>query len=565
MDASTPLVVIEALQINGEPALHRLVEKIRLGESELYRAQARADLRAQAERLAQAEEIVRRIGSADKASGDARHAAVQLNGVLAAFFHLQRDVHGVGLGIALDVGRLFFLQRLEVAELVQAQDAEVPQPGVEQVAFVDQQLAANHFIASGRVAGEIDAADEELLALVDGQIEVHFVRAAHWLRIGLHDEIDVPEFAVQLAHILYAFAQLGGGERIARRHLEQRAHERLRRPEELHSGKRDIPQRVLVAFVDVYRDVGGLAGLFGEEQEHTSARRVHGLRFGAFHARHEESVFLIEHADALLILVQFRLIERLREQVLEKDRIGDPDGAQVLHRTNHRAVVLRVVAFDIDLPHLHLGPLVYFEHDVQGGRRNGLNLGGYRGVLTAALGEQFEQHVLRSLHFGRIVLRFHGKADLALLVAVQNIGNANRLVAFVGDGPDHGPLFHDESNDPSGFARLPFELQVVQPAGVPQRHEIAMKHRFVQFVARPADHQGAQRVLRNAPGTANLDGLDHVRNSAGRGRLWLSLRGILLRRRCGLLRSLRHVLEWILAVRLLRRFLLLLLRLSRLR
>ena len=50
------------------------------------------------------EEVVGRIGEPDEAAGDTGHAAVQLNRVLAALFHLQRDVDGVGLRVALDVG-----------------------------------------------------------------------------------------------------------------------------------------------------------------------------------------------------------------------------------------------------------------------------------------------------------------------------------------------------------------------------------------------------------------------------------------------------------------------------
>ena len=79
------------------------------------------------QRLAQAEEVVGGVVEPHEAAGDARNAAVQADGVLAALLHLQRDIDGVGLRVALDVGRLFLLQHFEVAELVQAQDAEIPQ------------------------------------------------------------------------------------------------------------------------------------------------------------------------------------------------------------------------------------------------------------------------------------------------------------------------------------------------------------------------------------------------------------------------------------------------------
>ena len=52
--------------------------------------------RLQAERLAQAQEVVGGVIEADEAAGDARDAALQADRVLAALLHLQRDVHGAG-------------------------------------------------------------------------------------------------------------------------------------------------------------------------------------------------------------------------------------------------------------------------------------------------------------------------------------------------------------------------------------------------------------------------------------------------------------------------------------
>ena len=42
---------------------------------------------------------------------------------------------------------------------------------------------------------------------------------------GLRHEIDVAELAVQLAQILEALAQFGGGEDVALLHLEHRPHQ----------------------------------------------------------------------------------------------------------------------------------------------------------------------------------------------------------------------------------------------------------------------------------------------------------------------------------------------------
>ncbi len=93
----------------------------------------------------------------------------------------------------------FFLEDFEIAELVEAQDAQLPQVGIENIAFVDQQLAADHLVASGGVAGEIDAPDEELMALVEGQRQIDFVGIGDRLKGRLGHEIDIAELPVELA------------------------------------------------------------------------------------------------------------------------------------------------------------------------------------------------------------------------------------------------------------------------------------------------------------------------------------------------------------------------------
>jgi hypothetical protein len=80
-----------------------------------------------------------------------------------------------GLRIALDVGGVFLLQHFEIAELVEPQNAVGPTARIEDVAFVQQDLAADDFVARGGVAREIDAPDEELLAFVGRQRQVDLV------------------------------------------------------------------------------------------------------------------------------------------------------------------------------------------------------------------------------------------------------------------------------------------------------------------------------------------------------------------------------------------------------
>src|ERR1700733_4786004 len=141
-----------------------MVEKVGLSKRELDRIQARSDLRAKAQGFAQPKKVVGGIRSSDEAAGDSRNAAVQLDGVFAAFLHFERDIDGIGLGIALDIGGFLSLQRFKVTQLIQAQDAQLPQPVIENLAFVDQQLATDHLIARRSVTGKIDAPNEKLMA-----------------------------------------------------------------------------------------------------------------------------------------------------------------------------------------------------------------------------------------------------------------------------------------------------------------------------------------------------------------------------------------------------------------
>ena len=56
---------------------------------------------------------------------------------------------------------------IEIAELVQSQDAQFPQAVVEHLSFIEQQFAADHFVASRGISRKLDAAHEILLLLIE--------------------------------------------------------------------------------------------------------------------------------------------------------------------------------------------------------------------------------------------------------------------------------------------------------------------------------------------------------------------------------------------------------------
>ena len=101
----------------------------------------------------------------------------------------------VGLGVLID------LERLEVFELVQAQQAVLPKLGVVDLALVEQQFAADDPVAGDGVALELDTGDVELLAFVDIDIQRDGLLLFVVDRLGDGAEVDVAELPVGLLQI----------------------------------------------------------------------------------------------------------------------------------------------------------------------------------------------------------------------------------------------------------------------------------------------------------------------------------------------------------------------------
>src|SRR5882762_2295107 len=201
------LIEVVAARKDCETGADRPVKQVRLGENKWSIALQIAYVGGKGERFAEAQEIIRLIGQADIAAGEAADAAGQTDGLLPFFLELEKNVHGALLDVALDFG-ILGLDLLEVIELVEAQEAEFPQVVAEHVAFAQQQLAANHFIASSRVAAEFNPADEELLLLVEGKRQVDRLRIVMDIRVRHGGKVDETVVAVQLGVVLNRLADL---------------------------------------------------------------------------------------------------------------------------------------------------------------------------------------------------------------------------------------------------------------------------------------------------------------------------------------------------------------------
>ncbi len=144
-------------------------------------------------------------------------AAVQADAVLALLVNLQGEIDQSIFFVELLVGGVGIvrLQLFEVAQLVQAQKAELPKPRVVDLSFFEGDFAANDFVARGRVALELDAANVELLAFVDVDVEEDQLLLVVELGIGNRREVDVAVLAVGFAKVLQALADFFAAEDVA--------------------------------------------------------------------------------------------------------------------------------------------------------------------------------------------------------------------------------------------------------------------------------------------------------------------------------------------------------------
>ena len=200
---------------NCETGRNGPVKEIRLGETEKETAGKIAELRRKSQRFAKTEEVVGLIGEAYEAAGQAADTALQTDRLFALFLQLEVYVYRAFFVVALNLRGFVCFDLVEVVELIEAQDAELPEAFVEELAFIDHQLAANYFVAGGGVPAEVDAPDEILLLFVELQRQVDDFLIFVDFRVRLGSEIDESVFAVNFAVGLQGFADFFGREDVA--------------------------------------------------------------------------------------------------------------------------------------------------------------------------------------------------------------------------------------------------------------------------------------------------------------------------------------------------------------
>ncbi len=181
----------------------------------------------------------------------------------------------MGLGVLID------LQRLEVLELVEAQQAVLPELRIVDLAFFEQQLAADDLVACDGVALELDARDVEGLAFVDVDLKRNGLLGFVEDRFGDGAEVDIAELAVGLLQVVQplpisvALNQSPSLTANVARSASPLVSYRL------VAGKGDRSQAVAAALFDRHEDVDALAGA-GTEGEPVETALVANLRLGVF-------------------------------------------------------------------------------------------------------------------------------------------------------------------------------------------------------------------------------------------------------------------------------------------
>ncbi len=139
--------------------------------------------------------------------------------------HLQGEIDGAGLFVEVAFGGIGIvgLELVEIAELVQAQQAEFPVARVVDLAFFQRNFAADDFVAGGGVALELDAAHVELLAFVHVDCQIDDLLLVVELGVGDGSEVDVAGFAVGFAQVLQTLGDFFAAENFAVLHGEKAA------------------------------------------------------------------------------------------------------------------------------------------------------------------------------------------------------------------------------------------------------------------------------------------------------------------------------------------------------
>src|SRR6202041_2766909 len=402
---------------------------------------------------------------------------------------------------------------------------------VEDLAFGKQQLAANPLVARRRVAGELDAAHEELLLLVEHQRQVHDLLCRVHVEVRLGGKVDVSVLAIQFGEAFKRLADLVGVENVAFLQRE-RPRQQVGLEDEplirIRTLERELSHVILLAFGDRNHDIG-LISVPVADQRH-STLHVHRLEFLGGHHNLEIAVILVVSADAYFkILVQFGAVKRLAHHRNIGDAERNAVRPVVFHSADELAAGKGLVSDDGYRADLYLGALINIKDQLHGVGRGDALVGRLDGSELGAVGcEQTLDDHFGALDLRRIELAFHAEPDFFFLEGVENVGFGDRFISLVLDPADDRPLFHmEDDNLPVCLVRIIFHFKsdVLEKLGIPQSLKIAVQCFRIVGVAFTRKDAPLQRIALNPAVPVKFYATDDELRSAGFLRL-LSPKGL---------------------------------------
>ncbi len=422
--------------------------------------------------------------------------------------HAQQQRDGVVRLILRRGGILVHLERIEVLELVQAEQALFPHIAVVNLALFEQQLAADDRVAGDSVAGEFDARNIEGLALIDVDVEKEHLLGFIEARCRVCYKVDVAEGAVSLTEIVEAFANGGVVEVVAVLDGELGA-QGLHVPYVFIAGERDATQPIASAFFDRQGDVDALA-LLGPEGQEREPALIPDMRGRLSDNRLEVAMILIGHPNPFGVLFQLAGVIGAGEEVLQEDGVRNADGTQVAHGIAQGTRVQVSVAGKADVAHFNCRAFLDIEGDRDRSGRDGLDIRRDGRELVPMLAQQCLQDCDRPRDPGRVVLALHTEPDLLLLKPVKHIRLRDGVETLVIDLADGGLFtYEDVENFALGGVFL-FNADVFEVAGVPERVEVTLHGCGVVIVPDVRIEAGEDRFLGDAAVADDPDLRDDV-------------------------------------------------------
>src|SRR5579863_206456 len=516
------LIEVVLRRENRKSGRNRPVQQIRFRESEKNAALDAPKIRRKSERLPESQEIVRLIGQSQESARKPADSSGKTDVLLASFMDLKIYVDRASFRISLQI-RILFLDFIEIAELIQPKNAQFPQTVVKQTAFIQQNLAPDHFVARRRIPRKFDPVNKELLLLVEIKRQVHRLGRVIGIKGRIRGEIDKPVIAIELRVVLDGFTNFGNIEDLPfldGKCILQKFHIEIEILIRVRAANNQPPHAVLHAFLDGNGYVRANGAVLPNQRPRPRKKAIvlcfHRLEnwLARRHQHPKISVILIQTLYAHgHVFIQLVAIVGLAEQIDIRKTQRNGNGTRVMHRPDNSHRGKRVIPGDGDVADLHLRPFIDIERQAHRiCRRDPLVCRLHRRVHVPVLGKQLLNDHFGALYFRRIEPALHRQVHFAVFERIQNVRLGNRFISFVVDIANGGAFRNVKNHNLAvRHVRTVFHFQpdILEELRVPQRAEIAVHGRHAVRVARPRKDVRHHRLALHAAVAYKLNALDY--------------------------------------------------------